>query len=137
MGQITLTKATLNLARLYAELTADPGVHIVAIGATGDQITVYVEGELTEDARLIIIAVVESHDPDALTPDQQADAAGRTDLAGLLAEIATQRAALQAALDGWAGLGAAQKDALLRRLTAIQERELAVLAYLLRRWPLE
>lgn len=136
MSEITFTLAALNLARLYADLAATFTGRVVGIGSVGDRVTIYILGDATEAERAALEVILAAHDPDARTPDQEADAAGRADLAGMLADIATQRAALQDALGRWAALTQAEQIAVLKRDTAIIDKTLGVFAYLLRHWPL-
>jgi len=131
---LVLHKDAYNAAALLGELfAAFPGL-IASVSLDDGSVTLYLNGAPEPAQQAEAEAIVAGHDPAALTPNQEADAVGAVDVADLLGEIATQRAALQAALFAWETLGTPAQIAILKRDTAIIEKMLAVMAYMIRHW---
>ena len=93
----------LNLSLLHDELRAALGPKFVGLTWNGRVLHVHVLDTTAADQRAQVETLVAGHDPDRLTPRQQAERNRRALLAGLRAKP-------------WAQWSAADKDALLQVL---------------------
>ena len=72
MTHLDVIQPGVNPARLDAELRASLGESCAGLTVCGDRVRVFVTDDLSPARRAEIEAIVHTHDPDALTPEQAA-----------------------------------------------------------------
>lgn len=78
MNAIKLAKQNINPERLTQELWNAPGTEAVdGLSWDDDEVRIHIRGKITGAVREAVNAVIDAHDPAALTPAQQKQAALR------------------------------------------------------------